>query len=223
MDYGRKIVSSKEVEARQFSSFDPDDEEPLWQTCCWARNFLCQPHPELGRDGPVCPWVETSMNKGLFLLTICRAPLSDSSAVTDTLMQFRDLFLALKPSEGKDALFKTMLILFPDISKMDAPLLIDQVQRQMKGAFVAEGLMLGEFHQHTMQTGLHSPTFHPLRSPIPMLVIRHMVVWDLPFLVNDAEHLTSYIRYFGAEIPAKLWGNVAAAAQHHGIFFPDST
>jgi hypothetical protein len=56
-----------------------------------------------------------------------------------------------------------------------SPVYIDGIQRPLRDEFVREGLMLGEFHQLSQSKGIHNKEFRPLRSPIPMLTIRHMV------------------------------------------------
>ena len=40
----------------------------------WAREYLCRPHPELGRKGPVCPFAQGSLDRGTFFLAVHRGP-----------------------------------------------------------------------------------------------------------------------------------------------------
>ena len=75
--------------------------------------------------------------------------------------------------------------MFPGISDADAPAFIDAVQARLKPQFVADGLMLGQFHALNNEPGLHNQEFRPLRSPIPLLAIRFMVDSDLPFLTES--------------------------------------
>jgi hypothetical protein len=61
------------------------------------------------------------------------------------------------------------------------------------------GLMLGEFHANNESPGLRNPDFRPLRSPIPMLAIRHMVDSDLPFLIRETyapEERSAFLRSY---------------------------
>ena len=80
------------------------------------------------------------------------------------------------------------------------PELIDGTKQALKPEFVRSGLMLGEFHADNRQPGLHNEEFHPLRSPVPMLVMRQMVPSDFAFLsrAEDSpaarmEFLTAYL------------------------------
>jgi len=40
--------------------------QPLQQIVTWAREYLCNPHEQLGRKGHICPFVQMSMEKQLF-------------------------------------------------------------------------------------------------------------------------------------------------------------
>ena len=55
-------------------------------------------------------------------------------------------FLSLKPKEAPHKYVKSIVLCFPDVPVAEAPELIDKVQFELKEKFVAQGLMLGEFH-----------------------------------------------------------------------------
>jgi hypothetical protein len=161
----------------------------------WARSYLIEPHPELGRTGPVCPFVAVSLRDERFHLAVRPGRPAGRDQVAETVALHRDWFLRLAPPGTPRAQSTTILIVFPDLPTADAPELIDRTQLELKTAFVEEGLMLGQFHDlPPAQPGLWNPEFRPLRSPLPMLVIRHMV---LPFLIEDPRHQAAYQRLFG--------------------------
>jgi hypothetical protein len=54
-------------------------------------------------------------------------------------------------------------------------LIVAMVDAALKEDFVAQGLMLGEFHLANNSAGLRNSSFFPLRTPYPCLAIRHMV------------------------------------------------
>jgi hypothetical protein len=58
--------------------------------------------------------------------------------------------------------------------------------------------MIGEFHMRTESPGLHNPNFRPLRSPVPMFVLRSMVEADIAFLQDENLHLR--IKYLEAYV-----------------------
>ena len=178
-----------------------ENREVLRQTVLWAETFLCNPHPQLGRTGAVCPYTEFSMRENLLWLTICRGEKLSTEDVYNSVMRYRDWFLEIEPCSGKQAQFKTILIIFPDIQAEDAPKIIDVVQQELKPEFVAKGIMVGQFHPSCLESGLWNQDFHPLQAPVPLLAIRHMVLTDFPFLKSDKRFIFSYIKLFGQAIP----------------------
>jgi len=194
--------------------------DPLRRIVAWAEEYLCRPHPELGREGPVCTFVQVAMKKGLFFLTVCRDRELDRPAIERTLVRYRDRFLAIAPQEGPDVAFKTILILFPDLRQEDVPALIEGTQESLKPFYVEKGLMIGEFHAGPpKKAGLWNPDFRPLRSPVPMLVIRNMVPTDFAFLREDRELVATYLSRFRDSVPAHLRDDVRQAAERFGIPF----
>jgi prolyl-tRNA editing enzyme YbaK/EbsC (Cys-tRNA(Pro) deacylase) len=193
---------------------------PLRQVVAWAEEYLCKPHPELGREGPVCPFVQMAMRKGLFLLSVCRGRDLDQPAIRQRIMRLRDRFLALPPQTGSEAAFKTVLILFPDLHPDDLLRLIESTQQELKPGYVEKGLMIGEFHPGPpRKAGLWNPDFRPLKSPVPMLVIRHMVPTDFAFLRDERRLVEIYLERYGRSVPAHLRGAVQEAAERFGIPF----
>jgi prolyl-tRNA editing enzyme YbaK/EbsC (Cys-tRNA(Pro) deacylase) len=198
------------------------DLEPMRRVVRWAEEYLCRPHPGLGREGPVCPFAQASMRKALFSLAVCRGTDFSAEAVQAILMKYRDWFLELEPQSGGDASFKTILVLFPDLAQESIPRLIDATQEALKADYVAKGLMIGEFHSGPPQkAGLWNRDFRPLASPVAMLVIRHMVPTDFGFLRHDRNLVSTYLERFEHQIPAHIREEVVRAARGFGISMPD--
>jgi hypothetical protein len=90
---------------------------------------------------------------------------------------------------------------------------LDGIQRPLRDEFVREGLMLGEFHPLSQAKGIHNNEFRPLRSPIPMLTIRHMVSTDWLFLSENAEWAQAWFaRFHDGENPEEFLGHVLKLA-----------
>jgi|GEM_PF-382512 len=177
---------------------------PLAQIVHWVRRFLGRPNRDLGRPGPVCPFVPGAVAQDTVWLTLAEYGPSDRAAIVEAVDRYRNRFLELEPKQGDLAQSKAILIVFPNLSSADAAL-IDQVQFELKSSFVEEGMMLGEFHEQNESPGLRNPDFRPLRSPIPMLAMRYMVETDLPFLHRSlypaplrAEFIRAYLRRLGS-------------------------
>jgi hypothetical protein len=192
--------------------------EPLRQIASWAESYLSNPHPDLGRTGPVCPYTPHSLKTGKFYLTVCRGRDFTQELIAEHLLKYRDWFLEIEPREGSESFFKTILVLFPDMPMTDVPLLIEGTQVQLRPDYVLRGLMVGEFHAGPPQkAGLWNPDFRPLFSPIPMLVIRNMVPTDFVFLRDDPALMARYQELFGNQVPPHLTAAVTETLRRHGL------
>jgi hypothetical protein len=181
-----------------------DPASPLRFVLDWIREFLARPHPQLGRTGSVCPFVPVALGLDTIWMAAVAEATPSFEHISAIITDYRDVFLATEPTRGPEALNKAILVVFPSLSAngADGAAVIDRVQANLKRYFVEMGLMLGEFHAAN-----ESPAFRPLRSPIPMLAIRHMVESDLPFLIratyppkDRASFLRSYLFRLGGEL-----------------------
>ncbi|MCP2302929.1 hypothetical protein LV79_002605 [Actinokineospora globicatena] len=171
----------------------------------WARQYLTRPHESLGRRGSVCPFVQSSLDRGRFYLAVYPGHPASPGAVAEAVLPYRDWFLELAPTSAGQAQLTTILVLFPDLPTQDVDRMIDGSQEALKTDYVDRGLMIGEFHQGPPDKGgLWNPDFRPLRSPVPLLAIRHMVPTDFPFLTGNRDHASAYLRRFASELPASV-------------------
>ncbi len=169
----------------------------------WAGRYLVSPHPELGRNGPVCPYTQPSLHKGLFHLAALTATNGETD-VRDAIESLRSwherLSARISPTERE---LLTILLVLPQLDYQDATAL-DDLQREAKDKFVNDGLMIGQFHPVCDQPGLWNEKFKALRAPVPLLAIRKLVVFDLPFLMDSTVHAESYFRRFAPDIPPRI-------------------
>lgn len=196
--------------------------EKLASVITWAREYLCEPHPELGRKGPVCPYAQGSLDRGIFYLAVYRGTTVDLTELDELLGGYRDWFRRLEPVAGPAAQFKTILVTLPDLPNETARPIIDAAQERLKPAYTEDGLMIGEFHDGPpAKGGLWNPDFLPLNSPLPLLAVRHMVANDFPFLADNPVTLTAYLRQFAHAGSPGLRQQVAAAASRFGLTVPE--
>ncbi|HEX2202787.1 MAG TPA: hypothetical protein VHG91_05805 [Longimicrobium sp.] len=195
--------------------------EPIRTIVEWAKSYLGQPHPELGRSGPVCPFVRPAMGKGTMYFTVWPGADLDPGEVESVVRSYRDWFLELEPREGRDAQYKSINIIFPDLPMAKVGTLIDETQERLKPLYVREGIMIGEFHPGPPdKAGLWNEDFRPLKSPIPLLSIRHMVATDFAFLKDRRDFMEAYLEAFGEKVPTALADHVFNAALRFGLL-PD--
>lgn len=183
----------------------------------WADQFLSHPHPELGRDGNVCPFVKPSLEKRQFWLAVYPDHDISLEEICHIMLSYRDWFFDIEPREEKDAQYSTFLILFPGIPQAQAEKLIWGAQARLKPEFVVKGLMIGEFYATSPKPGLWNADFYPLRSPLPLIAIRRMVPSDIAFLKEDMVGVTAYLHFFSHRLPKRLMRVVAETVQALGM------
>ncbi len=185
---------------------DYDPASPLGLVVAWIRGFLARPHPELGRPGLVCPFVPGALKMDSIWLTEMAETNPTFERLSAIITGYRNVFPETEPKSGPEAMNKVFLVAFPGFGP-DGTAVIEKVQSTLKRYFVDMGLLVGEFHPANANPGLHNPDFRPLRSPVPMLAIRHLVESDLAFLNRDfyslplrATYLRSYLFRLGGKL-----------------------
>lgn len=192
--------------------------DALRTVVAWAEEYLCRPHPELGRTGNVCPFAQGALDRQTFRLAVLPGVPDGPDAVSETLIAYRDWFAALCRADELAASYQTIVVVFPDLAPGDVPRIIDSTQDRLKPEYVGRGLMIGEFHDGPPdKAGLWNSGFRPLRCPVPLLAIREMVSTDFPFLADDAESVAAYLNRFGDRVPRPLRDDVRAAVNHFGL------
>jgi hypothetical protein len=201
--------------------------EPLRAIVHWAMDYLCQPHPELGRRGAVCPFTTPSIRRNLFYLTVMPGADLRREDVVEAVRKYRDWFLEMEPHEPRAAQFKTINILFPDIPEEAWSSVIEATQGELKADYVSHGIMLGEFHPGPPEkAALRNPDFRPLKSPLPLLGIRNMVPTDFAFLRDEREFMAAYLARHGDKIdslPGTMPAEVRQVAAEFGLELPGAS
>ncbi|MGD8574767.1 MAG: YbaK/EbsC family protein [Gammaproteobacteria bacterium] len=188
----------------------------------WVRDYLCQPHPELGRNGPVCPFVPGALQKKMLFGTLYEGEHLNKEAVKAILLDEMERFINLQPTSGNEAQFKSLMVLFPGMPAGQAREIIDAAQIELQKHFVPNGLMVGEFHAGPPQKGgLWNTKFRPLHSPVPMLVIRHMVPTDILFLKDHPDLFFGYLKIYGNAVPERFRPQFEEAAARFGVEIKD--
>ncbi|WP_280266868.1 DUF6875 domain-containing protein [Nocardia wallacei] len=168
----------------------------------WVDEHLVRPHPDLGRDGPVCPFVRHSVTRELVWAGL--VPGGDRLTVTDVRPIIDDAletYRGLRGENPTEAKSLTLVTAFPELTRYD---LIDAVHQARKTEVVAQGLMLGQFYPGCAVPGLWNRDFRPLDAPVPMLVLRAMMSTDFPFLAARSDWLYSYFTQVAPNLPGKL-------------------
>jgi len=180
-----------------WSDYNNHERRAFTQFEKWAGEFLTRPHAEVGRKGHVCPFVKTGLeSKGSIYLSSYRGPVGDLSVASEQLRQLRAWFEEKIPPRSAAASFGAVVQLYPELDPEEGTQFMLDLHQQLKGEFVARQIMIGEFFPGCEGKGIHNPKFRPLQSPVPLFVIRHMHLLDLPFLTSCPKQLDSYRKRF---------------------------
>lgn len=168
----------------------------------WAKTYLMAENPEIKRptrgNQSVCPYVGASIENDSFYMAFHpeingRRAEPIEEVMLDYIPIFRNKVQPFGPSER---MRKALLVVFPEIPEKSTYVL-DTVFANIKDRFVAEGLMVGQFHKNCDQRGVYNHRFKVSLSPYPLFALRHMSLHDIIFL-HDHEHwFLEYNNRFG--------------------------
>ena len=191
----------------------------------WLTDYLAQPHPAVGRDGAVCPFVEPALQAGSVEIRVRDLPAEVTAAelvaaIDQAVAGFRELDFT-----GRNPTLHALVVVLPGIPD-DRLELLDQAQAERKTELARDGLMLGQFHPRCPEPAARNPDFLVGRSPVPMIALRHMAFHDVLFLHERADWFEAYARRFGSRYRVGLAADPMfvslfyQAARRHGLPLP---
>jgi hypothetical protein len=163
----------------------------------WIRTFVARPHGDLGRAGPVCPFVPAALERRTLWLAPERIANRSALDVVRLISGYKKLFLDAQPIDGDDAHYKSVVVVFTDLSSDRAEDLFDEVlQRLGVPSYADDGLVLGGFYEGNAGTAIYNPGFRPFTPPVPFLLVRHTVISDWKFFLDKEEWLNLWARHY---------------------------
>lgn len=161
----------------------------------WVEGYLMEAHPDLGRKGAVCPFTRQAARLDTVRLGICEASPDNEDSVFTLI---RTSFQALEAIPAKPAMahFRTIIIGFPACGGECGIAMLRRIQDRHKVYSLTRNRMIGLMHAGSEAPGLWNPDFRPLRAPMPVLAIRHMVEQDAPFAIRHPLLLLPYLVRF---------------------------
>ena len=154
----------------------------------WTEDYVCREHPEIGREGPVCPFLPTVVdNGGLRVEVDDSLDGTDVAALEARVREAIPVFEAMPQAPWK----KALALVFAGVPG-DRAAVVDEVQAALKPECVRRGLMLGQFHPRSTEAGARNPAFHANRAPFAAIAVRHMSYHDIVFLDRSAEMFREY-------------------------------
>jgi hypothetical protein len=107
--------------------------------------------------------------------------------------------LEAQPSVGDDVNYNVIAVVFTDLRADRAQGAFDDVFQQLAvPSYVEDGLLFGPYYEGNEATAIYNSNFRPFESPVPFLFVRHGVVSDWKFFLDDKEWLELWARRYGA-------------------------
>jgi hypothetical protein len=111
---------------------------------------------------------------------------------------YQRLFLGAQPTDGDDAIYKVIVVVFTDFSADRAQGVFNDVLQQLAiPSYVEEGIVFGPFYEGNEGTAIYNATFRPFQSPVPFLFVRHGVISDWKFFLDNEDWLNLWARRYG--------------------------
>lgn len=164
----------------------------------WVHSYLMSAHPDLGRTGAVCPFTKQAGRLDTIRVAISHATPADEE---EAFALIRRCFADLEEIPCKPGMehFRTVIVGFPGCVSPEGVAMIQRVQARNKFYSLRRFRMIGMMHEASDAPGLWNPVFRPLRAPIPVLAIRHLVEQDAPFAVRHPLLIPPYLLKFRIE------------------------
>jgi hypothetical protein len=174
----------------------------------WVTSYLMASHPELGRSGEVCPFTSRAYQLDTIRIGVSLASKGESALITHTMRDCLRQFASIACDDAAKQL-RTVIVGFPNLTDADGVAALRAAQRRLTLRCLWDGLMVGRFHPDSEAEGLWNPNFRPMRAPIPLLAVRHLVRNDAPFALRHPALLASYLCRYSAAAPRQLLVNFA--------------
>lgn len=183
------------------------DDAAMTTLADWVESYLMRAHPDLGRTGAVCPFTKQAAKIDTVRLAISRAGAEDEE---EAFSLIRRTFAELEEIPCKPGMehFRTIIVGFPDCATPEGMAMLGRVQRRHKYYSLSRFRMIGYMFADNDAPGLWNPAFRPLRAPLPVLAIRHLVEQDAPFAARHPLLMAPYLAKFrlgGAKRLYDVW------------------
>ena len=180
------------------SGLAQSDLDALQTVADWIKNFIIRPNKDLGRAGPVCPFVPGALERKILWLAPEQIADRDVSDVVELISGYQRVFLDARPTDGDDANYNVVVVVFTDLSADRAQGVFDDVlQHRAVPSYVEDGIVFGPFYQGHEGTAIYNSSFRPFRSPVPFMFVRHGVIDDWKFFLDNENLLNLWARRYG--------------------------
>jgi len=180
------------------SELAESDLDALRAVADWIKTFVVRPHEDLGRAGPVCPFVPGALERKTLWLAPEQIADRGVPHVVELLNGYKSLFLDAEHTDGDDANYKVIVVVFTDLSADRAQGVFDGVLEQLAvPSYAEDGIVFGPFYEGNEGTAIYNSSFRQFQSPVPFLFVRQGVISDWKFFLDKEDWLNLWERRFG--------------------------
>ena len=163
----------------------------------WIKTFVTKPHKDLGRDGLVCPFVPEAMQRKTLWLASEHIAGRSVADIVELVNGYKTQLLQ-QPFHGEGVNYNSIVVVFTDLSADRAKGLFDDVLKQLAvPSYVEDGLVMGGFYESNEGTAVYNQGFRPFMSPVPFLLMRHAVISDWKFFLDNDDWLNRWAHRYG--------------------------
>ena len=174
------------------------DADALRAVADWIKTYVVKAHKNLGRAGPVCPFVPGALERKTLWLTPEQIAGRNVPAVVQLMNGYKSLLLDAQPTDGDDTIYKVIVVVFTDLSADRAKDLFGGALKHLAiPSYVEDGILFGPFYEGNEGTAIYNSGFRPFQSPVPFLFVRHGVISDWKFFLDNEDWLKLWARRFG--------------------------
>ena len=186
------------ADASRTRELEETDRDALSAVADWIKTFVVKPHKDLGRGGSVCPFVPGSLERKTLWLVPEHIAGQDVSQVVELMSGYKQLLLDTRPSEGDDVTYNVIVVVFTDLSADRAGGIFNDVLTHLAiPSYAEDGILFGPFYEGNEGTALYNSSFRPFQSPVPFLFVRHGVISDWKFFLDNDELLNLWAHRYG--------------------------
>jgi len=174
------------------------DLDALHAVADWIKTFVIKPHKDLGRAGPICPFVPEALERKTLWLAPEQIADRNVPHVVELMNAYKSLFLDTEPTDGDATNYKVIVVVFTDLAADRAQALFDDVLGQLANpSYVEDGIVFGPFYEGNAGTAIYNASFRPFQSPVPLLFVRQGVISDWKFFLDNQEWLNYWAHRYG--------------------------
>jgi hypothetical protein len=164
----------------------------------WIESYVVQPHADLGRPGPVCPYVPVAIDMGALWLAAEHIRGRSPEDVVDLMADYRRQLLAARPADATDDDPAVIAVVFSDLSPEEAPSVFNAVlERLSLPSYEADGVLFGTYYAGNPAPATHNPHFRPFESPVPFVFVRSGTVRDWEFFLGRDDFMALWAKRYG--------------------------